>query len=52
MLVNFFNFFVLKVEKTPFLLNLKANFQWFEGDLGEIDACCAQLALGDAEWSL
>jgi hypothetical protein len=45
-LVNFFNFFVLKVEKTVFLQNFKANCQWFEGNMKEMVVYCNQLTLG------
>jgi hypothetical protein len=44
--------FILKVGKTVFLQNFKANFQWLGGDMGAMVTCCAQLTLGGAEWSL
>jgi hypothetical protein len=42
-LVNFFKFFVLEVEKPDFIPNFKVNFQWLQGNIGEIPG---------ADWSL
>jgi hypothetical protein len=42
--------FFIKVEKTVFS-KFQSKFSMIGGYMGEMVACCAQLTLGDAEWS-
>jgi hypothetical protein len=42
-LIKIFDFFVLKVEKTDFLLNFNANFIWLKGVMRKMVVYCAQL---------